>query len=40
LTVIALIPLFAMMEGIGGLRGLIKFLRRTENKFVVIAKPI
>ncbi len=36
---IALIPFFAMLEGIGGLRGFLKFARRMENKFVVIAKP-
>jgi beta-1,4-mannosyltransferase len=36
---IILIPFFAMIEGIGGLRGFLKFARRTENKFVVIAKP-
>jgi hypothetical protein len=36
---ILLVPFFAMLEGIGGLRGLLKFIRRTENKFVVIAKP-
>lgn len=36
---IALIPFFAMIEGIGGLRGFLKFVRRTENKFIVIAKP-
>ncbi|RZU48453.1 cellulose synthase/poly-beta-1,6-N-acetylglucosamine synthase-like glycosyltransferase [Krasilnikovia cinnamomea] len=39
LVVIALIPVFALMEGIGGLRGLYRYLRRTENTFVVIAKP-
>jgi glycosyl transferase family 2 len=39
LTVILLIPVFAMMEGLGGMRGFLKFIRRTENKFVVIAKP-
>ncbi|MEU7280303.1 glycosyltransferase family 2 protein [Streptomyces sp. NPDC045431] len=38
-AVLALIPVFSVMEGLGGLRGLIKFLRREENKFVVIAKP-
>jgi beta-1,4-mannosyltransferase len=36
---IVLIPFFAMLEGIGGLRGFFKFVRRAENKFVVIAKP-
>jgi beta-1,4-mannosyltransferase len=38
-VVIPLIPVFAMMEGLGGLRGFLKFARRAENKFVVIAKP-
>jgi hypothetical protein len=28
-----------MMEGIAGLRGLVKFARHAENKFMVIAKP-
>lgn len=37
--VLLLIPVFALMEGIGGLRGFLKFLTRRENKFVVIAKP-
>lgn len=36
---ILLVPFFAMLEGMGGLRGFLKFVRRTENKFVVIAKP-
>ncbi|WP_330294490.1 glycosyltransferase family 2 protein [Streptomyces sp. NBC_00503] len=39
LAVLALIPVFSVMEGLGGLRGLIKFIKREENKFVVIAKP-
>ncbi|MDH6141673.1 MULTISPECIES: glycosyltransferase family 2 protein [Kitasatospora] len=39
MVVVAAIPLFSFIEGLGGLRGLIKFLRREENKFVVIAKP-
>ncbi len=38
-AVILLIPVFGLMEGVGGLRGFVKFVRRTENKFVVIAKP-
>ena len=38
-AVILLIPVFGLMEGFGGLRGFVKFVRRTENKFVVIAKP-
>ena len=39
LAVILLIPFFAMLEGVGGFRGFLKFVRRVENKFVVIAKP-
>jgi hypothetical protein len=38
-AVVLLIPVFGLMEGFGGLRGFVKFVRRTENKFVVIAKP-
>jgi hypothetical protein len=38
-AVILLIPIFGMMEGIAGLRGLVKFARHAENKFMVIAKP-
>ena len=38
-AVILLIPVFGLMEGFGGLRGFVKFARRVENKFVVIAKP-
>jgi egghead protein (zeste-white 4 protein) len=38
-AVIALIPIFGLMEGLGGLRGFVKFARRAENKFTVIAKP-
>jgi hypothetical protein len=38
-AVILLIPIFGLMEGVGGLRGFVKFVRRTENKFIVIAKP-
>ncbi len=38
-AVILLIPIFGMMEGLSGLRGFVKFARRAENKFVVIAKP-
>jgi hypothetical protein len=28
-----------MLEGIGGMRGFLKFARHAENKFIVIAKP-
>lgn len=38
-AVIFLVPLFALFEGFGGLRGFLKFIRRAENKFIVIAKP-
>jgi beta-1,4-mannosyltransferase len=38
-AVILLIPVFGLMEGFGGLRGFVKFARRVENKFTVIAKP-
>ena len=38
-AVVLLIPFFGMLEGIGGLRGFLKFARRAENKFIVIAKP-
>jgi beta-1,4-mannosyltransferase len=38
-AVILLIPIFGLMEGFGGLRGFLKFVRRVENRFVVIAKP-
>src|SRR5215469_746341 len=37
-AVVLLIPVFGLMEGFGGLRGFVKFIRRTENKFVVIPK--
>ncbi len=39
LAVILLIPVFGLMESIPGLHGFVKFARRTENKFMVIAKP-
>jgi len=38
-AVVLLIPVFGLMEGVGGMRGFVKFVRRTDNKFVVIAKP-
>jgi beta-1,4-mannosyltransferase len=38
-TVVLLIPVFGLMEGVGGLCGFVKFVRRTENRFVVVAKP-
>ncbi|MEU9098073.1 glycosyltransferase family 2 protein [Streptomyces sp. NPDC048361] len=39
IVVVGLIPVFSVLEGLGGFRGFIKFVRREENKFVVIAKP-
>jgi cellulose synthase/poly-beta-1,6-N-acetylglucosamine synthase-like glycosyltransferase len=38
-AVLCLIPVFALMEGAGVFRGVLKWARREENKFVVIAKP-
>lgn len=37
--VVLLIPVFALMEGIGGIRGLLRYIRGGDNTFVVIAKP-
>jgi cellulose synthase/poly-beta-1,6-N-acetylglucosamine synthase-like glycosyltransferase len=39
LAVVLLIPVFGLMEGLPGLRGFVKFARREENRFAVIAKP-
>jgi cellulose synthase/poly-beta-1,6-N-acetylglucosamine synthase-like glycosyltransferase len=38
-AVLLLLPFFSLIEGIGGIKGLWRFVRREENKFVVIAKP-
>ncbi|MER7003185.1 glycosyltransferase family 2 protein [Dactylosporangium sp. NPDC000555] len=38
-AVILLIPFFGLMESLPGLRGFVRFARRAENKFLVIAKP-
>jgi beta-1,4-mannosyltransferase len=38
-AVVVLIPVFGLMEGLGGVRGFLKFIRRVENKFTVISKP-
>jgi len=38
-AVLAMIPVFSLMESWGALRGLWRHLRREENQFVVIAKP-
>lgn len=39
LAVVLLIPVFGLMEGVPGLWGFVRFARRVENKFMVIAKP-
>jgi beta-1,4-mannosyltransferase len=39
IVVVACIPVFSVLEGLGGFKGFLKFVRREENKFVVIAKP-
>ena len=39
LMIIPLIPFLSLIEGIGGFKGFLKYLRREENQFVVIAKP-
>jgi beta-1,4-mannosyltransferase len=38
-AVILLIPIFGLMEGFGGMRGFMKFVRRVDNRFTVIPKP-
>ncbi|WP_234432852.1 MULTISPECIES: glycosyltransferase family 2 protein [unclassified Streptomyces] len=40
IVVVALIPVFSVLEGLGGFKGFLRFVRREENKFVVIAKPV
>lgn len=39
IAVTLLIPFLSLLEGIGGFRGFLKFIRGEENRFVVIAKP-
>ncbi|WP_344571115.1 glycosyltransferase family 2 protein [Kitasatospora viridis] len=39
IAVVGLIPFFSLYEGLAVFRGFLRFLRGTENKFVVIAKP-
>ena len=39
-AVVLLVPFFAMLEGIGALRGLRRFARGEQSAFVVIAKPV
>jgi beta-1,4-mannosyltransferase len=38
-AVVVLIPVFGLMEGLGGVRGFLKFIRHVDNKFTVISKP-
>jgi egghead protein (zeste-white 4 protein) len=38
-AVVLFIPVFSVLEGLGGFRGFLKFIRGEENQFVVIAKP-
>ena len=38
-AVVALIPLFSLLEAWGAVRGLWRCIKREENRFVVIAKP-
>jgi beta-1,4-mannosyltransferase len=40
IAVIVLIPVFSLLEGIGAVRGLIRYLRGGQQAFVVIAKPV
>lgn len=37
---IVLLPVFSLLEGIGGIRGFYRLATRKENEFVVIAKPV
>lgn len=39
IAVLLLIPCFSLLESWGAIRGLWRFIKREENKFVVIAKP-
>lgn len=38
-VVVLLMPFFAIWEAVGSFKGLLRYLRGTENQFVVIAKP-
>ena len=40
LVLMMLLPLFSLWEAIGVMRGLLQFLRKSELKFKVIAKPV
>jgi cellulose synthase/poly-beta-1,6-N-acetylglucosamine synthase-like glycosyltransferase len=39
IVVLVLLPFLSLLEGIGGFKGFLKYIRGEENKFVVIAKP-
>lgn len=40
LCLILFIPIFSLLEGLGGIRGFLRLVTRKENQFVVIAKPV
>jgi len=40
LCLILFIPVFSLLEGLGGIRGLLRLVTRKENQFIVIAKPV
>lgn len=40
ICLIALIPIFSLLEGFGGIRGFYRLITRKENEFVVISKPV
>ena len=39
IVLVLLLPVLSLLEGVGGFQGFLKWARRAENKFVVIAKP-
>jgi egghead protein (zeste-white 4 protein) len=38
--VLIFIPIFSLMEGLGGIRGFYRMVTRKENQFIVISKPV
>jgi cellulose synthase/poly-beta-1,6-N-acetylglucosamine synthase-like glycosyltransferase len=40
ICLILLIPVFSLLEGLGGIRGFYRLVTRKENQFVVISKPV
>jgi egghead protein (zeste-white 4 protein) len=40
LCLILFLPIFSLLEGLGGIRGLLRLVTRKENQFIVIAKPV